>query len=175
MTAMAATATPTIRATSAIRTIPRPRIPSTARTSPAPSALQSTNNAIGIAGGAWDVTIVPVRALGRCGGKLSDINDAIRWAAGKVPARDGAGNEVWNANPADIINLSIGLFEPCPASMQAAINDAVAAGAIVVVGGGQFPRRHQIRRAGRMRQRHLGGGRRCARRPHALFQLRGQT
>jgi serine protease len=96
----------------------------------------ATNNAAGVAAGAWDVTIVPVRALGRCGGKLSDINDAIRWAAGTVPARDALGEEIWNANPADIINLSIGLFEPCPASMQEAINDAVKAGAIVVAAAG---------------------------------------
>lgn len=98
--------------------------------------VASTNNASGVAGGNWNVTIVPVRALGRCGGKLSDINDAIRWAAGVVPARDAQGNEVWNSHEADIINLSIGLFEPCPASMQAAINDAVAAGAVVVAAAG---------------------------------------
>jgi serine protease len=98
--------------------------------------VASTNNAAGVAGGNWDVTIVPVRALGRCGGKLSDINDAIRWAAGTVPARDTQGNAIWNSHPADIINLSIGLFEPCPASMQAAINDATAAGAIVVAAAG---------------------------------------
>jgi hypothetical protein len=53
--------------------------------------VASTNNAAGVAGGNWDVTIVPVRALGRCGGKLSDINDAIRWAAGTIPARDTQG------------------------------------------------------------------------------------
>ena len=98
--------------------------------------VAATNNAAGVAGGAWNVTIVPVRALGRCGGKLSDINDGIRWAAGTVPARDAQGKEVWNSKPADIINLSIGLFGPCPASMQAAINDAVAAGAIVVSAAG---------------------------------------
>jgi serine protease len=98
--------------------------------------VASTNNAAGVAGGAWNVTIVPVRALGRCGGKLSDINDGIRWAAGTVPARDLQGKEIWNSKPADIINLSIGLFGPCPASMQAAINDAVAAGAIVVSAAG---------------------------------------
>lgn len=98
--------------------------------------VAATNNASGIAGGAWDVTIVPVRALGRCGGRLSDINDAIRWAAGRVPGRDAQGGEVWNSHPADIINLSIGLFEPCPASMQAAIDDAVAAGAVVVAAAG---------------------------------------
>lgn len=98
--------------------------------------VAATNNAAGVAGGAWNVTIVPVRALGRCGGKLSDINDAIRWAAGTVPARDLQGREIWNSKPADIINMSIGLFGPCPASMQAAINDAVAAGAIVVSAAG---------------------------------------
>lgn len=98
--------------------------------------VAATNNANGVAGGAWDVTIVPVRALGRCGGRLSDINDAIRWSAGKVPARDELGEEIWIDEPADIINLSIGLFEPCPASMQAAIDDAVAAGAIVVAAAG---------------------------------------
>ncbi|MEZ5938725.1 MAG: S8 family peptidase [Hyphomonadaceae bacterium] len=96
----------------------------------------STDNAAGVAGGAWNVTIVPVRALGRCGGRLSDINDAIRWAAGAVPARDGDGQEVWVEKQADIINMSIGLFEPCPASMQAAINDAVARGSMVVVAAG---------------------------------------
>jgi len=98
--------------------------------------VAASNNAAGVAGGAWDVTIVPVRALGRCGGKLSDINDAIRWAAGAIPARDALGNELWNSHPADIINLSIGLFGPCPVSMQSAINDAVAAGAIVVAAAG---------------------------------------
>ncbi|WP_018997263.1 S8 family serine peptidase [Hirschia maritima] len=96
----------------------------------------STDNSSGVAGGAWNVTIVPVRALGRCGGQLSDINDAIRWAAGVVPARDDLGDEIWNANPADIINLSIGLFEACPASMQEAINDATDAGAVVVAAAG---------------------------------------
>ncbi len=98
--------------------------------------VASTDNASGVAGGAWNVTIVPVRALGRCGGQLSDINDAIRWAAGVVPARDDLGDEIWNANPADIINLSIGLFERCPASMQEAINDATDAGALVVAAAG---------------------------------------
>ena len=98
--------------------------------------VAATNNASGVAGGAWNVTIVPVRALGRCGGQLSDINDAIRWAAGVVPARDDLGAEIWNVNRADIINLSIGLFERCPASLQEAINDATAAGSIVVAAAG---------------------------------------
>ncbi len=95
-----------------------------------------TNNATGVAGGAWNVKIVPVRALGRCGGRLSDINDAIRWAAGTIPEFDELGNEVWNENPADIINLSIGLFKACPASMQDAIDAVTAEGVVVVAAAG---------------------------------------
>lgn len=95
-----------------------------------------TNNATGVAGGAWNVKIVPVRALGKCGGRLSDINDAIRWAAGTIPEYDEIGNEIWNENPADIINLSIGLFKACPASMQDAIDAVTAEGVVVVAAAG---------------------------------------
>lgn len=96
----------------------------------------STNNADGVAGGAWNVKVVPVRALGKCGGKLSDINDAIRWAAGTIPEFNELGEEVWNENPADIINLSLGLFKTCPRSMQDAINDVTEHGVVVVVAAG---------------------------------------
>lgn len=96
----------------------------------------ASNNAAGVAGGNWDVTIVPVRALGKCGGQLSDINDAIRWAGGVMPVEDGLGGEVWNQNPADIINLSIGLPERCPASLQDAIDSVVERGAVVVSAAG---------------------------------------
>lgn len=96
----------------------------------------ATNNGAGVAGGAWNVKIVPVRALGKCGGRLSDINDAIRWAGGLIPAEDSEGNEVWNDNPADIINLSIGLFEYCPASLQDAIDSVTERGVIVVSAAG---------------------------------------
>ncbi len=95
-----------------------------------------SNNRSGVAGGAWNVKIVPVRALGKCGGKLRDINDGIRWAGGLVPAFDAEGNEIWNDNPADIINLSIGLFEFCPASLQEAIDEVTARGVIVVSAAG---------------------------------------
>lgn len=96
----------------------------------------STNNSDGVAGGAWNVKVVPVRALGKCGGKLSDINDAIRWAAGTIPEFNELGEEVWNQNPADIINLSLGLFKTCPASMQDAINSVTEQGVVVVVAAG---------------------------------------
>ena len=96
----------------------------------------ASNNGAGVAGGAWNVKIVPVRALGKCGGRLSDINDSIRWAAGLIPAEGEDGSEVWNDNPADIINLSIGLFEYCPASLQDAIDSVTERGAVVVSAAG---------------------------------------
>ena len=96
----------------------------------------ATNNADGVAGGAWNVTIVPVRALGKCGGRLSDITDAIRWAGGLMPDLGPNDEEIWNQNPADIINLSIGLFEFCPASLQDAIDSVTERGVLVVSAAG---------------------------------------
>ena len=96
----------------------------------------ATDNGAGVAGGAWNVRIVPVRALGKCGGRLSDINDAIRWAAGLIPAEGPGGTEEWNENPADVINLSIGLLGACPASLQDAIDSVTERGAIVVSAAG---------------------------------------
>ncbi len=46
------------------------------------------NNGLGVAGVNWVSNIVPVRALGKCGGYVSDIADAITWAsAAPCPAR----------------------------------------------------------------------------------------
>ncbi len=91
----------------------------------------ATNNGAGVAGVNWNAKILPVRVLGKCGGNTSDIVDAIRWAAGLpvsgVPA---------NANPADVINMSLGGQGSCSPAEQNAINDAVAAGATVVVAAG---------------------------------------
>jgi serine protease len=41
-----------------------------------------------------------------------------------------------NQNPADIINMSLSIQAPCPASMQSAIDAAVARGSVVVVAAG---------------------------------------
>ena len=89
------------------------------------------NNGLFGTGVAPHVRILPVRVLGRCGGYTSDIVDGIRWAAGiDVP---GAPH---NANPARVINLSLGSFGACSAAFQSAVNDANARGAIVVVATG---------------------------------------
>ena len=95
----------------------------------------NTDNGIGVAGINWNVSVQAVRVLGKCGGTIADINDAIRWAAGIAVA--GVPN---NATPARVINMSLGAGPGlnCSASpsTQAAINDAVNAGTAVVVAAG---------------------------------------
>ena len=91
----------------------------------------ATGNGTGVAGINWVSTILAVRVLGKCGGNVSDIIDAIRWSAGVpvsgVPA---------NPNPARVLNLSLSGIGDCDSSTQDAIDDAVAAGAVVVVAAG---------------------------------------
>lgn len=96
----------------------------------------ATNDRVGVAGGAWDVTVIPVRALGRCGGELADIVSGIRWAAGIASASGADGTQIANPTPADIINLSLSIQAACPASMQAAIDAAVAREIVVVAAAG---------------------------------------
>jgi serine protease len=96
----------------------------------------ATNDRVGVAGGAWNVSVIPVRVLGRCGGELADIVSGIRWAAGVAPAIGAGGQQIVNATPANIINMSLSIQAPCPASMQAAIDAAVARNVVVVVAAG---------------------------------------
>lgn len=90
-----------------------------------------TNNATGVAGVAPAAKFVPVRVLGRCGGWTSDISDGIVWAAGGT-----VGGVAANANPAEVINMSLGGGGSCSATYQAAINTAVGLGSVVVVAAG---------------------------------------
>ena len=93
------------------------------------AATSDNNN--DIAGIDFAARVLPVRVLGKCGGYISDIIEAIRWAAG-LPV---AGVPV-NNNPAKVINLSLAGFGACSAQEQQAIDAAVAAGAVVVVAAG---------------------------------------
>ncbi|MFN7724267.1 MAG: S8 family peptidase [Rubrivivax sp.] len=88
-------------------------------------------NATGVAGVAYGAKVLPVRALGRCGGYSSDIADAIVWSAGGSVA----GVPV-NATPAKVINLSLGGTGACDNTTQNAVNAARAKGAVVVVAAG---------------------------------------
>ncbi|MEA9480036.1 S8 family peptidase [Xanthomonas campestris] len=90
-----------------------------------------TNNTIGVAGTAYGAKVVPVRVLGKCGGSLSDIADAIVWASGGTVSGIPA-----NANPAEVINMSLGGGGSCSTTMQNAINGAVSRGTTVVVAAG---------------------------------------
>jgi serine protease len=90
-----------------------------------------TNNATGVAGSAPLAKVMPVRVLGRCGGYTSDIADAITWASGGAVAGVPA-----NANPAEVINMSLGGGGACDPATQTAINGAVSRGTVVVVAAG---------------------------------------
>jgi serine protease len=68
-----------------------------------------TNNDLGIAGLTWGPWILPVRALGKCGGYDSNIIAGIEWAAGMSVTDPDTGEAAPdNPYPADIINLSLG-------------------------------------------------------------------
>ena len=90
-----------------------------------------TNNAKGVAGVAYGAKIVPVRVLGTCGGYDSDIADAIIWASGGTVSGVPA-----NANPAEVINLSLGGSGACGTTTQTAINGAVGRGTTLVIAAG---------------------------------------
>jgi subtilisin family serine protease len=92
-------------------------------------------NAEGISGVAPDAWILPVRALGKCGGTMSDIAAAITWASGG----DVPGVAV-NPAPADVINLSVSSSATCQPFVQAAIDGALQRGTSVVVSAGNSSR-----------------------------------
>jgi serine protease len=91
----------------------------------------ATNNGIGMAGAAPGVSVMHVRVLGKCYGLDSDIIAGMRWAAGiavdGVPA---------NPNPAKVLNMSLGGTGACNAAYQAAVNEILARGVIIVAAAG---------------------------------------
>lgn len=90
-----------------------------------------TNNTIGLAGTAWNVRILPVRVLGKCGGYDSDIMDAMLWAAGISVA--GVPD---NQYPARVINLSLGSTGGCDKYYEDLINEILQQGTLIVASAG---------------------------------------
>lgn len=92
-----------------------------------------TNNALGMAGVAYDARVQPVRVLGHGGGYTSDIADAITWASGGTVAGVPA-----NPTPAEVINMSLGGYGSCASdpATQSAINGAIGRGTVIVVSAG---------------------------------------
>ena len=93
--------------------------------------VAASSNAVGVTGVAPTAKVLPLRALGRCGGYTSDIADAITWAAGGSVAGIAA-----NRTPARVINLSLGGRASCPITLHNAIQAARARGAVVVAAAG---------------------------------------
>ncbi|MDO9438969.1 S8 family peptidase [Hydrogenophaga sp.] len=93
----------------------------------------ATNNARGVAGLNWNSKILPVRVSGKCGARLSDLLDGMRWAAGLPVSGQPA-----NLNPAKVINLSFGGDRSCASSpgYQSTIDAVTNAGSLIVVASG---------------------------------------
>jgi hypothetical protein len=90
-----------------------------------------TDNGIGVAGVAWDVSILPVRMLGRAGsGTVFDLNQAVLYAAG-LPNTSGA----VPARRADVINMSLQNFPPSQSS-ELVFAQARAQGVILIACAG---------------------------------------
>jgi serine protease len=92
-------------------------------------ALTNDNN--GMAGVAFGARLLPVRVLGKCGGYDSDILAGMLWAAGLEPV---AG--VFNANPARVLNMSLGGPGPCEQGYIDAVFRINAVGAVIVAAAG---------------------------------------
>jgi len=91
----------------------------------------ATNNGIGMASVGRNVMILPVRVLGKCNGRDSDIQAAMRWAAGiAVP---GVPN---NPYPARVVNLSLGGSGSCGSAYQTVVDELISMGVTVVASAG---------------------------------------
>jgi serine protease len=96
-----------------------------------------SDNGEGITGTGYHVRVVPVRALGKCGGYDSDVMAAMYWAAGlSIPSSLLSGAPAPNANPARIINMSLGGVGECNAAYQQVTRDVTAAGTLIVASAG---------------------------------------
>lgn len=93
----------------------------------------AADNGQGGTGVAPKASLLPIRALGRCGGYTSDIADGLAWSAGvPVPGMPT------NPNKARVVNLSLGGSDInlCPAEYQRGIDAAYNAGTVVTVAAG---------------------------------------
>jgi len=85
--------------------------------------------------------MLPVRALGKCGGYDSDIIAAIEWAVGLSVTPQNAGDSSTttipdNPYPADIVNLSLGGTGSCGSDYQTVFTTITGMGVLVVASAG---------------------------------------
>jgi thermitase len=89
-----------------------------------------TNNALGVAGVGYNVSIVNGKVLGDTGsGSFSAIINGILWAA-------GCDTNPCGARRAEIVNMSLGAAGACDTATQAAIDKAWAQGLVIVAAAG---------------------------------------
>ncbi|MDT8386133.1 MAG: S8 family peptidase [Thiogranum sp.] len=93
--------------------------------------IAQSDNLFRITGIDFAAQLLPVRVLGKCGGFISDIIDAMRWSVGLPVA--GLPD---NPHPARVINLSLSGAGICSTEEQRAIDDVVAMGAVVIAAAG---------------------------------------
>ncbi len=99
----------------------------------------ATNNSTGMASVGYNTMLVPVRALGKCGGYDSDIIAAAEWAGGVLPAGSvgASGTTIpTNTHPARVINMSLGGSGSCGSAYQEALTLLRDAGVVVVAAAG---------------------------------------
>lgn len=76
--------------------------------------LANANDGLGVPGLNWNARLITGRAIGRCGGALSDILEAMAWMAGySIPGVPSIGQ-----NATKVINLSLGSDQPCSSTEQ---------------------------------------------------------
>jgi serine protease len=107
-----------------------------------------TDNGTGIAGAGFNLRILPVRALGKCGGYESDVLAAMYWAAGffdtdsglPIPAPlladEQALRDHRNLYPAQVINMSLGSAVPCDEIYARAVREITSIGVLIVAAAG---------------------------------------
>lgn len=99
--------------------------------------ISAEHDLLGTAGVAPNVKLLPIRALGRDGGTISDLVKAVNWASGV--SIDGVAR---NRYPVSVINLSLGAKEvvPCTGGYASIFDAAIAKGITVVAAAGNEAR-----------------------------------
>jgi len=98
----------------------------------------NTDNGVGMAGTGFNIRVLPLRALGKCGGFDSDVMAAMYWAAGLTlpPALLLRTDLPINSTPAQVINMSLGSSGACNSMYATAVSDVTAHGVLIVASAG---------------------------------------
>jgi serine protease len=99
--------------------------------------IAAEHDFLGSAGIAPNVKLLPIRALGKDGGTISDLVKAVNWAAGvKI------GGVPQNRYPVSVINLSLGAKEvvSCTGGYASIFEAAIAKGITVIAAAGNESR-----------------------------------